>query len=491
LDEYKVIAIDKLQPFLIRGIRPDVVTKLKERIGVGFNPARPLTVVKQDGHFIVADGNHRLQALNELGIKEAPVIIREGDPYWLAIQGNTDEDTYAPMDLFDWLDVIKSLKSQSLTQEKIGERIGWTQEQVSRHQTINEVIMPDILKMALEHQKGRGIDEYAQGHNFTERWFRDSGLYDLNSEYQSRFMDWFIKDKKCSQTNAQIVKLTKRFKWHQHLKELAAANFAQEVTPKQRDDLLKAIDDSAFGDEPGDDKSLLKSIAAINEKVLGIKLFAEDALTRIPKLKEQISLVIADPPYNTTDNEWDKFPSPEAYLEWMARWLHSLKPKLADKYHLFVFCAPEYMGRIEHVLQDEGYPIISRIIWAYRNLVMGRDVNDRFISTWQPVFHCGNHPLNWSTDWNEERFDVQMHATPQSNFKDKKLHPTSKPVKLIELFIKVGSKPGDYILDPFAGGGVTGIACQTETQRRCILIEKEEEYVTIIEQNLKIKRVED
>ena len=47
------------------------------------------------------------------------------------------------------------------------------------------VIMPDILKMALEHQKGRGIDEYAQGHNFTERWFRDSGLYELNSEYQS------------------------------------------------------------------------------------------------------------------------------------------------------------------------------------------------------------------------------------------------------------------------------------------------------------------
>ena len=40
------------------------------------------------------------------------------------------------------------------------------------------VIMPDILKMALEHQKGRGIDEYAQGHNFTERWFRDSGLYE-------------------------------------------------------------------------------------------------------------------------------------------------------------------------------------------------------------------------------------------------------------------------------------------------------------------------
>ena len=35
-----------------------------------------------------------------------------------------------------------------------------------------EGIMPDILKMALEHQKGRGIDEYAQGHNFTERWFR-------------------------------------------------------------------------------------------------------------------------------------------------------------------------------------------------------------------------------------------------------------------------------------------------------------------------------
>ena len=30
----------------------------------------------------------------------------------------------------DWLDVIKSLKSQNLTQEKIGERIGWSRQQV-------------------------------------------------------------------------------------------------------------------------------------------------------------------------------------------------------------------------------------------------------------------------------------------------------------------------------------------------------------------------
>ena len=170
MDEYRVIAIDKLQPFLIRGIRPDVVTKLKERIGVGFNPARPLTVVKQNGHFIVADGNHRLQALNELGIKEAPVIIREGDPYWLAVQGNTDEDTYAPMDLFDWLDVIKSLKSQNLTQEKIGERIGWTTDQVKRYSSLLTHIVPQILVLALEYQTSRGTDKVPNGttFNFTE-----------------------------------------------------------------------------------------------------------------------------------------------------------------------------------------------------------------------------------------------------------------------------------------------------------------------------------
>lgn len=38
-------------------------------------------------------------------------------------------------------------------------------------------------------------------------------------------------------------------------------------------------------------------------------------------------------------------------------------------------------------------------------------------------------------------------------------HPTPKPVELIEHFLRLHTRPGDLVLDPFAGGGTTGVAC--------------------------------
>ena len=122
--EYRLMKVAELQPFPIRDIRANVVSKLTERIREGYNPARPLTVVEHNGNYIVADGNHRLKVLLELGIEEVPCLIRTGDPYRFAVECNADEDTYAPMDLFDWLDVIGRLRAEGLTQAEIREKIG-------------------------------------------------------------------------------------------------------------------------------------------------------------------------------------------------------------------------------------------------------------------------------------------------------------------------------------------------------------------------------
>ncbi|GAI63534.1 unnamed protein product, partial [marine sediment metagenome] len=272
----------------------------------------------------------------------------------------------------------------------------------------------------------------------------------------------------------------------------AMEHLVPDVGIGDRKVLFKSVNNDVFGREesPRNQEKFSQAVSLLNEKALGVRLYWDDALQRIPRLKAgSVSLVIADPPYNVTDAPWDRFEPPERYLEWVELWLEALRPKLAKDYHFFLFCAPSYMARIEELLVDHEWPIKSRVIWAHRNLSMGRDVTDKFISSWQPVFHCGTHPLNWHPDWNEERLDVQTHATPQSNFNDKKLHPMAKPLKLIELFIRVGSKPGDIVLDPFAGGGVTGEACSTVKQRRCLLIEKEEEFVTTIERRLGISRV--
>ena len=56
-----------------------------------------------------------------------------------------------------------------------------------------------------------------------------------------------------------------------------------------------------------------------------------------------------------------------------------------------------------------------------------------------------------------------------------KIHPTQKPVALFEYLIKTYTNEGDLVLDKCAGSGTTAIAC-LETNRKYIVIEKEEEY---------------
>ena len=76
-------------------------------------------------------------------------------------------------------------------------------------------------------------------------------------------------------------------------------------------------------------------------------------------------------------------------------------------------------------------------------------------------------------------------AMPGSNDNPKKTttknnHPTVKPIKLMSYLITMGSRPGDTILDPFAGSGTTGCAAEM-LDRKYILIEMTEDYIPIIE----------
>ena len=59
------------------------------------------------------------------------------------------------------------------------------------------------------------------------------------------------------------------------------------------------------------------------------------------------------------------------------------------------------------------------------------------------------------------------------------LHPTQKPVALLEDIINTFSREGDTVADLTAGSGSTGVACEN-TGRNSILIEKEQKYYDII-----------
>ena len=65
----------------------------------------------------------------------------------------------------------------------------------------------------------------------------------------------------------------------------------------------------------------------------------------------------------------------------------------------------------------------------------------------------------------------------------KNIHPTVKPIKLMSYLITLGSRPGDIILDPFAGSGTTGCAAIL-LDRKFILIEKDPEYFKIVKSRI-------
>lgn len=62
-------------------------------------------------------------------------------------------------------------------------------------------------------------------------------------------------------------------------------------------------------------------------------------------------------------------------------------------------------------------------------------------------------------------------------------HPTVKSTALMEYFIKLITPPGGIVLDPFGGSGTTGVAAK-KTGFNYVLIEKEQEYIDIINQRL-------
>jgi len=108
------------------------------------------------------------------------------------VEGNADEDTYSPMDLFDWIELISSMKDGGYTQQEIADKIGWSRSKVAQQFSLINNVVTEILAKAKEHQEGRITNNVTAVTNFTERWFRDSGLYDLNEKYQEQLMNDFI-----------------------------------------------------------------------------------------------------------------------------------------------------------------------------------------------------------------------------------------------------------------------------------------------------------
>ena len=98
----------------------------------------------------------------------------------------------------------------------------------------------------------------------------------------------------------------------------------------------------------------------------------------------------------------------------------------------------------------------------------------------------GRHSTNYGayeqghiTESNGERYPIDIIEFK----KDSGLHPTQKPVALLEYLIKTYTNEGDVVLDNCMGSGSTGVAC-VNTNRDFIGIEKDEKYFNIAKERI-------
>jgi site-specific DNA-methyltransferase (adenine-specific) len=101
------------------------------------------------------------------------------------------------------------------------------------------------------------------------------------------------------------------------------------------------------------------------------------------------------------------------------------------------------------------------------------------------IYNKGQKLTNYDSTERYPRSVLKFSSDKQKS----KLHPTQKPILLMEYFIKTYSNEGDIILDNTAGSGTTGIAC-INTNRKYILIEKEQKYIDIINERIKTYNME-
>jgi len=112
------------------------------------------------------------------------------------------------------------------------------------------------------------------------------------------------------------------------------------------------------------------------------------------------------------------------------------------------------------------------LIWDKGHFTLGRSDYQR---QYEPILYGWREGQEhfWCQARNEG--DVWFVAKPQVNA----LHPTMKPVSLIERAIRNSSRRGDVVLDPFGGSGPALIACQ-KAGRRARLVELVPQYVDVI-----------
>jgi DNA modification methylase len=144
---------------------------------------------------------------------------------------------------------------------------------------------------------------------------------------------------------------------------------------------------------------------------------------------------------------------------------------------IYVFGPPSPDGRIMFTQLDAALHCSTTVVWKKDQFVLGRG---KYQNKYEPCWFGWNKSGSSFVD-DRKLTNVWEFDRPKSS----KLHPTMKPVELVENALGHASNVGGVVLDLFGGSGTTIIACE-KTGRNCRMMELDPKYCDVI-----IKRWQD
>jgi len=195
---------------------------------------------------------------------------------------------------------------------------------------------------------------------------------------------------------------------------------------------------------------------------------------------EAADLVFTDPPYNvdyegyTEDRlkiKGDRM-SPAEFRQFLEASFRSFHTIVKPGASLYVCHSSSWQREFQNALETAGFEIRCQVIWAKNTFAWGFG---RYKFRHEPIFYC--HVAGQKDPWYGDKSQSTLweEKKPAAN----RMHPTAKPVELIDRALLNSSKSGDIVVDLFGGSGSTLIASERRN-RKARLMEIDPKYADCI-----------